>query len=81
MNIYNSDAELVSRVITESDGYFSYLGLAPGKYTARVDEAQLLKLNIVTSESDTYFTIKSGKEGDVVEGLQLILIKEEHNEE
>lgn len=77
VNIYNSDAALVNRVITESDGYFSYLGLAPGKYTARVDEAQLLKLNLISSPANTSFTIKLSKEGDVVEGLRFILDNKE----
>ncbi len=73
VNIYNSNAVLVSRVITEADGYFSYLGLAPGKYSAVVDKVQLLKLKMVSSPVNAVFTIKSSKEGDVAEGLKFVL--------
>lgn len=72
VNIYNSDAALVSRLLTESDGYFNYLGLVPGKYTAQVDKAQLLKLNMLSSPVNT-FIIKSDEEGDVADGLRFVL--------
>lgn len=73
VNIYNSNAEIVTRVITESDGYFSYLGLPPGNYYALVDRAQLSKLQMTSSPVNTSFTIKSCMEGDVVEGLKFSL--------
>lgn len=73
VNIYNSGAEIISRVITESDGYFSYLGLSPGSYYAVVDKAQLTKLKMTSSPLNTSFTIKASREGDVVEGLKFIL--------
>jgi hypothetical protein len=80
VNIYNISNALVSRVITESDGYFSYIGLVPGKYKAQVDQAQLLKLHMTSSPFSTTFTIKSSKEGDVVEGLKFILYKKDVTE-
>ncbi|MEJ7738949.1 MAG: hypothetical protein WKF97_16105 [Chitinophagaceae bacterium] len=80
IKIYNSDAVLVSRVISESDGYFSYLGLAPGNYTARIDQAQLLKLHMVAAEVNASFTITPGREGDVVDGLRFIVYTEEVTE-
>jgi hypothetical protein len=35
VNIYNNRAKLVAKMLTETDGYFSYIGLTPGKYNVR----------------------------------------------
>lgn len=72
VNIYNSKSKLVTRVMTEADGYFSYMGLAPGKYVASIDAAQLLKLKL-TSSAAVAFTVKANKEGDVIDGLKFVL--------
>lgn len=80
VNIYNSEGALASRVVTEPDGYFSYLGLPPGSYLALIDKAQLFKLNLISSPVDSFFTIKVSKEGDVVEGLRFILNNKEVTE-
>lgn len=73
VNIYNQNKILVAKTLTESDGYFSYLGLPPGEYTASFDEAQLLKTNMKTENNNIPFTIHSKKEGDIVDGIELIL--------
>lgn len=41
VNIYDGQGKLVASTQTESDGYFSYLGLPPGNYTVGVDSTQL----------------------------------------
>jgi len=69
VNLYNQDSILVGRAVSESDGYFSYLGLAPGKYTASVDDNQMKKLHLVASTGKVPFTILRKKDGDVVDGL------------
>jgi hypothetical protein len=71
--IYDMAARLVAKTITEHDGYFSYLGLPPGIYTASVDSNQLKKLNMTSAPSKP-FQINGGKEGDVADGLDLVLI-------
>ena len=76
VNIYNHDSVLVARVLTEPDGFFSFLGLAPGTYTARIDEGQLQKLNM-RSSADISFAIKQNSDGEVVDGLQFVLQSEE----
>ncbi|MDQ6609877.1 MAG: carboxypeptidase-like regulatory domain-containing protein, partial [Bacteroidota bacterium] len=73
VNFYNSDSALVARTITESDGYFSYVGLKPGLYMAKIDEAQLLKLNMTATPGKLPITIKVIREGDLVEGLKFII--------
>lgn len=69
--IYKNDS-LVSKVLSEPDGYFSYIGLAPGNYIARIDTTQLRKINMMASDPQP-FTIATTREGDVVEGLEFTL--------
>ncbi len=71
VNFYNSDLILAGRTITEADGYFSFLGLPPGLYTARVDEAQLKKIKM--SSSSLSFTILPLRDGDIADGLNFML--------
>ncbi len=37
--------ERIAEVITEGDGYFTYLGLKPGEYTAEIDTEQMENLD------------------------------------
>ncbi|WP_276133476.1 hypothetical protein [Polluticoccus soli] len=69
--IYKNDS-LISKVLSEPDGYFSYIGLAPGEYVARIDSTQLRKINMISS-GPRPFTIATTRDGDVVEGLQFTL--------
>lgn len=78
VNYYRNDSILVAHTLTESDGYFSYLGLAPGDYTTRVDTAQLSKLHWRSSPSSLPFTISEGIDGDVVDGLEFVLRPEQN---
>lgn len=72
VNFYNSNAILVGRTLTESDGYFSFMKLAPGAYTAQIDSTQLHKLQMASSPALS-FKILSNKDGDVVDGLRFVL--------
>jgi archaellin len=73
LHIYNSQLTLVASTITEVDGYFSYLGLAPGKYFIQIDKAQLKKLHVTTTNDTIYFKIIPSKEGSIVDGLEFLL--------
>ena len=72
VTIYNRDSVLVARVLTEADGFFDFIGLAPGEYTARVDAAQLIKLGM-TSSPVLSFKISQNTEGDIVDNLEFLL--------
>jgi cell division protein FtsN len=76
---YRSDSTLAARTLTESDGYYSYLGLKPGKYTVRIDPEQLKKLKMVASPELIPITITHSFDGDIVESLdfKLSLSKEQ----
>lgn len=69
--IYKDDS-LVTRVLSEPDGYFSFIGLAPGKYTASIDSAQLEKINMLATKPLS-FNIITSRDGDLVEGLEFTL--------
>ena len=74
VNFFTDEGVFVDRVLTESDGFFSYIGLAPGKYYVSVDENQLKKLNFTANKNKIVFNIKPSKEGDIVEGLKFKII-------
>ncbi len=71
VNFYDKNFIVVGRTVTEADGFFNFLGLAAGSYTARIDEAQSQKLQMTSSSLS--FTILPGKDGDIVNGLEFIL--------
>ena len=73
VKFYDKDLNLVGRTLTESDGYFSFVGLKPGAYTAEIDKAQLLKLDMSSSPLNLAINIKVSRDGDTVEGLKFIL--------
>ena len=77
LQILNSVGEIVAETLSESDGYFNYLGLKPGKYTVRVDNKQLTKLDYQSSPNLYSADIEVSEDGTIVEGLDFqIKVKE-----
>ena len=76
INITNArTGKTVAKILTEADGYFSFIGLPPGKYKAAIDAAQLQKLNMVIAANNIAFSIKTTREGDIADGLEFIISK------
>lgn len=73
VNFYNADSTLVGRTVTESDGYFSFVGLVPGTYAVEIDGAQLLRLNMSSFPIKLPVTIKLNRDGDIIDGLKFII--------
>ena len=73
VGVYGTDGNRAARVLTELDGYYSYLGLKPGKYIVRVDAEQLKKINMVSEPEQIPITISHSFDGDIVEGLDFRL--------
>ena len=69
VNFYSKDQKLAGRVLTEEDGYFSYLGLVSGAYSVRIDSGQLRKLDMISSPDSINFNITANIDGDFVDGL------------
>ncbi len=72
INIFNSEGKLATKLLSESDGYFNFIGLAPGAYTAEIDAPQINKLSM-NSSAKLSFTIVPSKDGSLVEGLEFVL--------
>lgn len=72
VNIYNQQGEQVAHLLSEADGFFNFIGLAPGAYTARIDATQMDKLQLQQA-TPLAFTISQNMEGDVVNNLQFHL--------
>lgn len=73
INFFNTQKSKVASVLTEDDGYYSWFGLTPGKYTVGVDSLQMRKLNMVSDPVLKEFAINPGLEGDISDGLDFIL--------
>jgi hypothetical protein len=81
VNIYDSSSRLVTKVLTEPDGFFSYMGLAPGKYTARIDQAQLDKIRMKCITGSQEFVINQNIDGDVVDRLKFVIAADNKSHE
>ncbi|MEA3477630.1 MAG: SPOR domain-containing protein [Bacteroidota bacterium] len=73
VNIFDIDSLKVARVLTEWDGYFTYMGLPPGSYTAQVDVNQLDKLSLKSTPPAVAFRIKPSFDGDYIDDLEFTL--------
>lgn len=80
IKIYDKLGKLVAETLSESDGYYSYLGLKPGEYTVRVDKAQLKKIGYQADQQQLKITIKPIITGDFVENLNFVLSPKEKSE-
>lgn len=75
VNFFTKDGRITASTLTENDGSFTYLGLAPGHYYARVDSAQLARLGMTASVAEVPFEIKPDVLGDIVDDVQLVVDK------
>lgn len=74
---YNEKSVMIARTASETDGYFTYLGLLPGVYSARIDTVQLNKLHLIAAPASLPFTIVRNNEGSVVDGLTFVVTSAE----
>ncbi|MGE5318216.1 MAG: SPOR domain-containing protein, partial [Chloroflexota bacterium] len=73
INILDANGKTIMRMLTESDGYFNYLGLMPGKYTAQPDSAQLIRLGYTAEPTSLDFTINPSIMGDIIDDITFTL--------
>lgn len=71
--IYDEKGTEVAQTKSEFDGYFSYMGLLPGKYTAKIDTAKLKELELQTDKTSFNFTIVRNIEGAFIDDLKFTL--------
>jgi cell division protein FtsN len=75
INFINEKMKPAGRTFSEDDGFFSFFGFTPGNYIARIDTAQLHKLNMMSEPDSILFSIKASLDGDIVEDLDFNLKK------
>ncbi len=68
-------SETVAVTLSENDGFYSYFGLNPGRYSVMIDTAHLRTLGMKSEPERIEFTIKGGIEGDVAGDLDFILTR------
>lgn len=73
VNIYTEDGVLVHKVLTESDGYFTLLGLSPGNYYAMPDPGQQSRISVGSNPKTIDFEVLPSEWGDIIEGLDFVL--------
>ena len=71
INIDAENGQTERTVMSESDGFFSFLGLKPGNYTAKVDPKQLDALRMKANELS--FQIKEDLNGDITDAGKIKL--------
>jgi hypothetical protein len=73
VSIYSDKNRFIAKIMSEEDGYFNYMGLAPGTYNAKIDENQLRNISMICYPEVLSFTIKPSQEGDQVDGVEFML--------
>lgn len=70
--ILDEKQQLVKQLISEPDGFFSYLGLKTRSYTAQLDPEQLENVELESNDS-FHFIILNTEEGDIVDDLEFVV--------
>ena len=73
INILDENNRVAASVLSEGDGYFTFLGLKPGNYKAQVDTEQLEALGYASTPSEVSFEIEISEFGDIVDDLEFTL--------
>lgn len=75
VNYFRNGTKLVASVLTEEDGYFSYMGLLPGKYVAMLDKNQLSRVGMESKDYTFEFEIEEGIDGTYLDNIEFLLEK------
>lgn len=70
----DNNGEVVGETLSESDGYYSYMGLKPGEYTVRMNQSQMEKLGCKVTSLSHNVSINMLPEGDVKGGVDFELM-------
>ena len=73
LNVYDTTGTLVRQVMSESDGFVTYLGMPPGSYYATIDPVQLERIGMQATPDRIPFDIEPMIIGDIVDGLDFEL--------
>lgn len=73
IDIFREDHGLINSIYSEDDGYYNYLGLAPGNYTIKVDSAQLENQQLVSQPASRELNILPDYYGFFIDELDFTL--------
>lgn len=73
INFTDQAGRIFNRVMSESDGYYNFLGLPPGNYKAMPDTSQLERLGLISEPEFFEFTITPDPYGDIIDEITFIL--------
>jgi hypothetical protein len=73
VSFFYANMRSAGKTLSEDDGYFSYFGLTPGRYSVMIDTGQLNKLNMISEPKTISFEVKAGTEGEIINGLDFIV--------
>jgi hypothetical protein len=76
INIYKNDTVFVTSILSQPDGYFNFLGLTSGSYSAKIDSNQLQELELQVKSKNTEFIIENGTYGAIVDNLEFKIYKD-----
>jgi hypothetical protein len=77
LQIFDSMHKKVAETVSESDGYYSYLGLKLGNYRIRLEDNQLEKLNYQAKPQEQEFVVNVSEEGTIVDRLDFTMMAKE----
>jgi hypothetical protein len=75
INIYDAEHVLTTTIFSEPDGYFSFLGLKSGSYSAKIDSLQIQNLQMMVEPANAPFKIDNGADGAIVDYIEFVLHK------
>ncbi len=73
ISFFDNENKKAGTTLSEDDGYYSYFGLRPGSYTARIDTGQLKKLGMSSDPVSRLFSIAGTIDGDIADGLDFVI--------
>jgi cell division protein FtsN len=76
VNIFDENGNFVAKTSSESDGFYTYLGLAPGRYHAEIDSMQLTRLKYVSQPKQFDFEIFPSVNGDIIDNVEFVLLRQ-----
>jgi hypothetical protein len=77
INIYKNGTVFVASILSQPDGYFNFLGLSSGSYSAKIDAIQLQELELQATSKNTEFIIKNGTYGAIIDNLEFKIYKDD----
>ncbi len=74
LHLVNISKDIVTDIVTFSNGQFYYLGLIPGNYRAYLDSEQLERFGYASEPKSIEFEVKPSTTGSSIENINFVLV-------